>query len=102
MIRKTCTLSFLGAVIAGNAAIADVNANDANTAVTQEIPLNNVSHPNEKKGPDEQAENSSETMVVTAKEQTLQAPGVSIIDSEAIKKNPSSVMSPKLSVPCRA
>lgn len=31
---------------------------------------------------------SENTLVVTAREQTLQAPGVSIIDSQAIKKHP--------------
>jgi ferric enterobactin receptor len=36
----------------------------------------------------EEKNNHEDTIVVTAREQTLQAPGVSIIDSEAIKKHP--------------
>lgn len=45
---------------------------------------------------------TEETMVVTAAEQNLQAPGVSTITAEEIRKRPPLAMSPKLSAPCRA
>lgn len=88
MIKNAYRLSLLGTVMAGNLVVPLANANDVDTTVNQETVQTHADQQSEKRVTNVPEENSSETMVVTAKEQTLQAPGVSIIDSEAIKKNP--------------
>ena len=88
MIKKAYKLSLLSSLIAGSLAIPAVQADDIKTAANQKAEQPNASNPPEKQAARDKEINSGETMVVTAKEQTLQAPGVSIIDSEAIKKRP--------------
>ncbi|HHG8775450.1 TPA: TonB-dependent siderophore receptor [Raoultella planticola] len=88
MIKNTFKYSLLGSLIAGCLAIPAVQADEVNTATDQKAAQPNGSHPDEKQVLRDKSQNNDETMVVTAKEQTLQAPGVSIIDSEAIKKHP--------------
>lgn len=88
MIKNTFKYSLLGSLITGCLVIPAVQADEVNTAKDQNVAQPNSSHPDEKQVLRDKSQNNDETMVVTAKEQTLQAPGVSIIDSEAIKKHP--------------
>ncbi|TCT84759.1 ferric enterobactin receptor [Gibbsiella quercinecans] len=80
--------SLLASFIACSLGIAPTWADETNTEPAQKQgPASNTNHKKNAINTDEKS-SSENTMVVTAREQTLQAPGVSIIDSEAIKKHP--------------
>ncbi len=51
---------------------------------------------------DSTALNNEDTIVVTAAQQNLQAPGVSTITADEIRKNPPRATCQKSSAPCRA
>lgn len=73
MIKKAYKLSLLSSLIAGSLAIPAVQADDIKTAANQKAEQTNASNPPEKQAARDKEINSGETMVVTAKEQTLQA-----------------------------
>ncbi|WP_416260054.1 TonB-dependent siderophore receptor [Gibbsiella quercinecans] len=80
--------SLLASFIACSLGIAPTRADETNTKPAQKQgPASNTNQKKNAINADEKS-SSENTMVVTAREQTLQAPGVSIIDSEAIKKHP--------------
>lgn len=80
--------SLLASFIACSLGIAPTRADETNTEPAQKQgPASNTNQKKNAINTDEKS-SSENTMVVTAREQTLQAPGVSIIDSEAIKKHP--------------
>lgn len=80
--------SLLASFIACSLGIAQALADETNTGPAQKQgPGSNTNQKKNAVNADEKS-SSENTMVVTAREQTLQAPGVSIIDSEAIKKHP--------------
>lgn len=80
--------SLLASFIACSLGIAPTWADETNTEPAQKQgPASNTNQKKNAINADEKS-SSENTMVVTAREQTLQAPGVSIIDSEAIKKHP--------------
>lgn len=80
--------SLLASFIACSLGIAPTRADETNTEPAQKQgPASNTNQKKNAISTDEKS-SSENTMVVTAREQTLQAPGVSIIDSEALKKHP--------------
>ncbi|RLM16759.1 outer membrane receptor protein [Gibbsiella quercinecans] len=80
--------SLLASFIACSLGIAPTRADETNTEPAQKQgPASNTNQKKNAINTDEKS-SSENTMVVTAREQTLQAPGVSIIDSEALKKHP--------------
>ncbi|MEG3132607.1 TonB-dependent siderophore receptor [Rouxiella sp. T17] len=100
MGKVTFKYSLLSSLIAGILVVPLAQADEISAGTTQVQPQTNVndqqkqgnvSTTGESKKKSVVADDKSsheDTMVVTAREQTLQAPGVSIIDSEAIKKHP--------------
>lgn len=87
MNKHIYKISLLSSLIAGSFAIHAAHAEEVDTQTSQQQLKPVAKSPNNKPVTDNK-KNSDDTMVVTAREQTLQAPGVSIIDSEAIKKHP--------------
>lgn len=84
MAKHIYARSLLSVVIAAALQIPAVQADD-NTIQDSQTAENPQQKPLAISDKKSSAEN---TLVVTAREQTLQAPGVSTIDSEAIKKHP--------------
>ncbi|NIF24569.1 TonB-dependent siderophore receptor [Pantoea sp. Acro-835] len=86
MIRQMFKLSLLSSLVAGSLAIPAVQAADSSQKPTTKQPEKPQTQ--QPMALSDKKSSSDNTLLVTAREQTLQAPGVSIIDSEAIKKHP--------------
>lgn len=88
MMKSKFKYPLLASLVAGSlgvsVALADENPTDT-TPKKAPASESDQSHPLAISDEKSSGEN---TLVVTAREQTLQAPGVSVIDSEAIKKHP--------------
>lgn len=85
MINNIYKYSLLSSLIAGNLLALSAQA----TEINRDSDTAAVENSQSNKTPNTSGQNNNEdTVVVTAREQTLQAPGVSIIDSDAIKKHP--------------
>ena len=84
MAKHNCARSLLSTLIATALLIPAVQADETQT---KENPTSEVEQQKPLKISDKKSD-SENTLLVTAREQTLQAPGVSTIDSSAIKKHP--------------
>lgn len=84
MVKHNCARSLLSTLIATALVIPAVQAD---ATQTKEHPTNEVDQQKPLKISDKKSDGEN-TLLVTAREQTLQAPGVSTIDSSAIKKHP--------------
>ncbi len=86
--KKKYKISLLSSLIAGCLAVPSAMANEVTPVQNLKSSQGDDGSQDKKTVLYDDKEAAQETIVVTAREQTLQAPGVSIIDSEAIKKHP--------------
>ncbi|ADU72702.1 TonB-dependent siderophore receptor (plasmid) [Pantoea sp. At-9b] len=84
MMKTTYSYSLLAALIACSLGTSLAFADEASVQQGQ----TSAPDQNDQLAISNKKSSNDNTLVVTAREQTLQAPGVSIIDSEAIKKHP--------------
>ncbi|OWS75089.1 TonB-dependent siderophore receptor [Pantoea sp. VS1] len=82
--RLSLLASIISCCLGASLAMAEETSSD--NVLTQE--QTGVNNQDEKLAISDKKSSAENTLVVTAREQTLQAPGVSTIDSEAIKKHP--------------
>ncbi|MEG3129392.1 TonB-dependent siderophore receptor [Pantoea cypripedii] len=88
MMKSKFKYSLLASLIAGSLGVSVALADVTPTDTTPEKALSSASDQSQPLAISDEKSSGENTLVVTAREQTLQAPGVSVIDSEAIKKHP--------------
>ncbi|MBK0000444.1 TonB-dependent siderophore receptor [Erwinia sp. S38] len=87
-MKKSLKFSLLSSLVALAIAVPAVQAEQSTAEKTPDRNQKDSTNKEDKLTIGEESSQGDNTLVVTAREQTLQAPGVSIIDSEAIKKHP--------------